>query len=129
MKTAVGEIYPFEHAANIYLENIDVSPASLSQVLARSQEKALEANKKKGKGAKEQGKNTLKVKDAVFQLIPCLFPQVIDHILTLNSIDGDIKVQSEVENQTTLAAASHCLSFLKDFLASKHKGYLYTKGT
>ena len=26
VKTAVGELYPFEHAANIYLENIIVSP-------------------------------------------------------------------------------------------------------
>jgi predicted ribosome quality control (RQC) complex YloA/Tae2 family protein len=25
VKTAVGEIYPFEHAANIYIENIDIS--------------------------------------------------------------------------------------------------------
>jgi hypothetical protein len=25
VKTAVGEIYPFEQAANIYIENIDIS--------------------------------------------------------------------------------------------------------
>lgn len=32
-KTAVGEVYPFEHAANIYLENIDISPPALDKLI------------------------------------------------------------------------------------------------
>jgi len=41
--------------------------------------------KKKGKG---QEKGGLKVKDVVFKMIPCLFPAVIEHILTSNGLDG-----------------------------------------
>lgn len=33
IKTAVGELYPFEYAANIYLEKIDVSRARIEAVM------------------------------------------------------------------------------------------------
>lgn len=33
VRTAVGEIYPFEFAANLYIENIDVSNEKAERVL------------------------------------------------------------------------------------------------
>jgi predicted ribosome quality control (RQC) complex YloA/Tae2 family protein len=33
IKTAVGELYPFEYAANIYLEKIDVSKERIDSVM------------------------------------------------------------------------------------------------
>ena len=44
-------------------------------------------NKKKG-----QNKGVTKLKDIVFKMIPCLFPQVIEHILLENNIDPDSKL-------------------------------------
>ena len=56
----------------------------------KKQEEDKPAPKKKGKGG-----GVPSVKDLVFKMIPCLFPQVIDHLLTSNKIDGDVKVDSE----------------------------------
>jgi hypothetical protein len=47
--------------------------------------------KKKGKEAK----GGIKAKDAIFKMIPCLFPQVIDHILTSKGINPDTKIDGE----------------------------------
>lgn len=33
IKTAVGELYPFEYAANIYLEKIDVSREKIEAII------------------------------------------------------------------------------------------------
>jgi len=33
IKTAVGEVYPFEQAANIYIENIDISAEALDKLV------------------------------------------------------------------------------------------------
>ena len=80
VKTAVGEIYPFEHAANLYIENIDISAEALEKMLQpqvqAQQEMQLPAQGGKKKG-KDQNKGGQKIKDVVFKLIPCLFPLVI----------------------------------------------------
>lgn len=52
------------------------------------------AGKKKGK---EGNKGPPKLKDLVFKMIPCLYPQVIDHILAANNVNGDLKIESEEE--------------------------------
>jgi hypothetical protein len=93
VKTAVGEIYPFEQAANIYLENIDVSENALENLLAAAQNPVEQQQGKKK--AKEQNKGSPKVKDIVFKLIPCLYPQVIEHLLTKSNIDPDTKIEGE----------------------------------
>ena len=56
VKTAVGEIYPFEFAANIYIENIIVTPESvekqllaLAPVETNNAANGNQGNKKKGK--------------------------------------------------------------------------------
>lgn len=95
MKTAVGEIYPFEHAANIYFENIDISPPKIEQILAQLVEKGEnEAGEGDGKKKKKnnQKKQGTKLRDIVFKLIPCLFPAVIDNILMAEKVDPDLSV-------------------------------------
>lgn len=39
VKTAVGEVYPFEHAANIYLEKIDISTPKIEELLVQGADK------------------------------------------------------------------------------------------
>ena len=86
-----------------------------------------EENKPTGK-KKGKEKGALKLKDIVFKMIPCLFPQVIDHLLLSNGIDSDIKIDSEEAKEKVLDAGKVCLKFLKAFISSKQKGYLYSKG-
>lgn len=66
IKTAVGELYPFEYAANIYLEKIDVSEEKVKDVLKEMENppqqeeqpqeegKEVKEGKKGGKGKKAE---------------------------------------------------------------------------
>lgn len=88
------------------------------------QEQQPQPNKKKAKEAK----GGVKVKDIVFKMIPCLFPQVIEHILTSNEINPDAKVEGEEGKQLALKAAEVSFNFLKNFVGKKQRGYMYSKG-
>ena len=94
-KTAVGEVYPFEHAANIYLQNIDISPPALDKIIQAPVAAVVQQVQTGKKKAKQQNKGGFKVKDAVFKMIPCLFPQVIQHILASKGVDPDAKIEGQ----------------------------------
>ena len=66
------------------------------------------------------------MRDVVFKLIPCLFPLVINHILAANNFNPDDPITSEDVEKCT-AASKISLKFLKEFLKSKHQGYLFSK--
>lgn len=59
----------------------------------------------------------------IFKLIPCLFPQVIDHILTKGGFQSNEKcTQENIEIQAKAAAVA--LDWTKKFQSEVHKGYL-----
>jgi hypothetical protein len=60
------------------------------------------------------------------KLLPCLFPLVIDHILLSKNINPDEKVTKE-NKSFVLESGKICLDFLKLYLQSKNKGYLFYK--
>lgn len=56
-------------------------------------------------------------------MIPCLFPQVIDHILAKANFNPNDKC-SEDNIQMISKAAEAALAFTKQFQSQKHKGYV-----
>jgi hypothetical protein len=62
VRTAVGELYPFEYAANIYLEKIEVEEGRVREVLKEAEnpvkeeevKEEVKENKKAGKGKKAE---------------------------------------------------------------------------
>lgn len=81
--------------------------------------------KKKGK---DQNKGGLKIKELVFKLIPCLFPSVIQHILTTKGVDPQKKIDGDQGKEKALEGAKACFDFLKAFVGKKQQGFLYSKG-
>jgi hypothetical protein len=51
---------------------------------------------------------------------------VIDHILISNNKNPDEKVSKE-NKEFSIECGQICLNFLKSYLQSKHKGYLFYK--
>lgn len=64
----------------------------------------------------------------MFKLIPCLFPLVIEHLLTTNGFDPERKIDGEEGKKAALDGSKVCYDFLKAFIGKKQAGYLYQKG-
>jgi hypothetical protein len=91
--------------------------------------------KKRGRRATKRRKNkvhlrsnaektpTIKLKDMIFKLIPCLFPQVIDHTLSKGGYPPNERCTLENLDLTS-KAAEDALNFTKRFQSEVHPGYL-----
>lgn len=86
------------------------------------EEEAVQKKKKKNTNKKQSSK----LRDLIFKLIPCLFPAVIENILLANGIDPDQNFQLE-KIEPIEHACKVAYKFLKEFLKSEHKGFLYSK--
>ena len=103
----MGEKYPFDYAAKLYLDKFDLSTEYITSCIQKQSEpeanitEALpeqeEKTKKKGKTEKKPvpQTNTKKYKDILFQILPCLNPALTDHLLKTNNINPNTKCSIE----------------------------------
>lgn len=149
----MGEIYPFEHAANLKLENFRSDAEYIEELInqeppAKKEEEPAEdkeaSGKEKNKKEKENKqekqekpqdkqdkqdkskKSVKKVKDILFRLLPCLHQGMIDQLLKDRNIGPNGKV-NDTHIPILQQITEETIQFLKEFINSDPKGYLSYK--
>ncbi|EGR31934.1 hypothetical protein IMG5_099620 [Ichthyophthirius multifiliis] len=139
IKTAIGEKYPFEYAANLYLEKFDLAEEKIINLIRENEEKKYykdeedeEKDTKKKKQTQTQKKNkketnmpqkALKLREIVFKLVPSLHNPVIDHIIQLEGYNPTEKVGLE-SIEKVQKVANKCKELIIEFQKKGHQGYL-----